>query len=392
MRRRARSVRASVLGGIATALTGSAVLVGLGAGAAPSDLPDLVPQLPLGQTNVNDRWVDTHEIRGRTLFRFDTVINNFGSGAFEVYRDAAGTTYQRVWSGGDPLATGTPKAFPAGAPPAEDIPLAGGGIGQPNAMRYSDAFGHKHVHSQRIAAYDLLDRKGAVVREAAKNLAGFCLYDSWGPPRSGAPARYLDTYGDGGLPCAAGEPGYAGFLRMGIQRDWGDFYRSQLYDQWVDVTDVRPGTYRLRATVDPDGLYAESDEGDNVVVDPAVVIPGVVVRSRAVATPPGVALAVRLSGRVVGAGVKSRRTRCSDDQTRLASCMTTADPRALAFVVRRLPKGSGTVRVVHRRAIYRPPPGFTGTVRFTYTARDSRGLVSAPARVTVRVGGPRAAR
>src|SRR5680860_355134 len=117
---RRRTVRTLVLGGMTSALLGCGALVGLGTAAAPADKPDLTPRLPLGQTNVNDRWVDTQAIPGRTLFRFDTVIMNVGYGAFEVYRDAGGSTYQRIWQGGDPLTEGTPKAFPSGAPPSED--------------------------------------------------------------------------------------------------------------------------------------------------------------------------------------------------------------------------------------------------------------------------------
>ena len=66
-----------------SALVGCGALVGFGTAAAPSDEPDPKPRLPLGQTNVNDRWVDTQAIPGRTLFRFDTVIMNVGYGAFE---------------------------------------------------------------------------------------------------------------------------------------------------------------------------------------------------------------------------------------------------------------------------------------------------------------------
>ena len=144
MLRRRRTVRTLVLGGISSALLGCGALVGLGTAAAPRDEPDLTPLLPLGQTNVNDRWVDTVAIPGRTLFRFDTVIKNIGYGAFEVYRSGSGVTYQRIWSGGDPSGTGTAKSFPGGAPSYEDVPLASGAPGQPNALRYSPAFGHEY--------------------------------------------------------------------------------------------------------------------------------------------------------------------------------------------------------------------------------------------------------
>jgi hypothetical protein len=372
------------------ALAGCGALVGLGAAAAPADTPDLAPLLPTGLSNVNDRWVDTRQIPGRTLYRFDTVILNVGGGAFEVYRDAAGTTYQRIWNGGDPGGIGSPKSFPSGAPGAEDRPLGSGGAGQPNALRYSSAYGHDHFHSQRIASYTLLTPAGAPVVEAAKNYAGFCLYDSWGPPASGAPARYPAGTGANGA-CASGQPGYTGLLRMGIQADWGDFYGSQLYDQWVDVTGVTPGTYRLRATVDPDGLYQESNEANNTVEAASVTIPGVVASPASVATPTGSAAAVPLSASVVGASVKTRKSDCTDAQTTLASCMATASGTAVTLAVAQPPAGRGAVTLKGTTATYTPPAGFSGTTTFTYTGTDSRGLVSAPATVTVRVGAAAAA-
>ncbi len=382
---RRRDIRRTVLGGMAAAVVGCAALVGLGAAAAPADEPNLQPLLPTGQSNVNDRWVDTRVAPGRTLYRFDTVILNAGSGAFEVYRDASGTTFQRIWKGGDPGGDGTTKSFPAGAPEFQDIPVASGGNGQPNTLRYSPAYGHEHFHSQRIAAYALLGADGAPVSEASKNLAGFCLYDSWGPPASGAPTRYPGAYPGGAHPCAGGEPAYAGLLRMGIQRNWGDFYGSQLTDQWVDVTDVTPGSHRLRATVDPDGLYTESDDTDNTITA-NVVIPGVVAAARTASTAAGAAVSVPLSATVIGPGVKSRLPTCQETETGKASCMTTATPGAATLAVQQPGAGQGSVRLAGTTAVYTPPAGFTGTATFTYTGTDSRGLTSRAATVTVKVG------
>jgi Lysyl oxidase/Bacterial Ig domain len=381
---RPRAIRRTVLGAMAAAVVGCGLLVGLGSAAAPADEPNLQPLLPTNLSNANDRWVDTKEVPGRTLFRFDTVILNAGSGAFEVYRDASGNTYQRVWNGGDPGGDGTTKSFPAGAPGFQDLPIAQGADGQANELRYSAAYGHDHFHSQRIAAYTLVTTDGRPVKEASKNFAGFCLYDSWGPPASGAPTRYPGAYPGGAHPCAGGEPGYTGLLRMGIQRNWGDFYGSQLYDQWVDVTDVAPGTYRLRATVDPDNLYAESDETDNTITG-TVVVPGVVVAPHTVVTSPGAPVSVPLSATVVGAGVRSRLPGCAEDDTGKPSCMTTATPGAATLAVQQPPARQGSVKLSGSTAVYTPPAGFTGTATFTYTGSDSRGLTSKPATVTVKV-------
>ena len=66
----------------------------------------------------------------------------------------------------------------------------------------------------------------------------------------------------------------------------GDFYGSQLWDQWVDVTDVTPGTYRLYASADPQNIYEESNEGNNASDPVDVVIPGVIAGAKSVSTAP----------------------------------------------------------------------------------------------------------
>jgi hypothetical protein len=372
----ASRIRRVVLGSLVVSGAGLGALVAAGIGAPAGDLPDLAALLPDREGTPVARWVDTQEIPGRTLYRFDSVILNQGPGALEVYRSPAGTTFQRTWSGGVPGGAGTAKTFPPGTS-SGDRPIALGGAGQQNALRYSAAAGHEHFHSQRIAAYELRTTGGAPVAAAAKNLAGFCLFDSWGDA-----ATRASYYPTDGTSCARGEANYTGFLRMGISPGWGDLYASQLYDQWVDVTGVTPGTYRLVGTVDPENLYEESNEGNNTSAPVEVVVPGVIAPPRNVATPPGQPVDIPLAGSVVGASVKSRRTKECDTQQ--ASCMATAAAGPASFAVATQP-GSGTAALNGSKVRYTPPRGFRGTVRFSYTASDSRGLTSAPARVTVEV-------
>ena len=49
----------------------------------------------------------------------------------------------------------------------------------------------------------------------------------------------------------------------GISRGWRDFYPGDLPFQWIDVSDVVPGRYRLGGEVDPDNFVAESNEANN---------------------------------------------------------------------------------------------------------------------------------
>ena len=50
---------------------------------------------------------------------------------------------------------------------------------------------------------------------------------------------------------------------QGIQAGWSDVYERNLDCQYIDVTDVPPGTYRLEAEVNLNHGIAESDYGDN---------------------------------------------------------------------------------------------------------------------------------
>jgi hypothetical protein len=359
-----RRIRAAVLGSFVLSTAGLGAIVAVGVGAPDADRPDLTALLPgEGTLNPNARWIDTTEIAGRTLYRFDSVILNNGPGALEVIRKS-GTTYQRTWAGGTPGTVAT------------DRPLALGGPGQQNALRYSAATGHNHFHSQRIAAYELRTTSGAPVASSAKNLAGFCLYDSWGDE---PPTQY---YPPDGTSCKQGEPDYSGDLSMGISAGWGDFYASQLWDQWVDVTDVTPGTYRLYATADPQNFYEESNDSNNSSEPVDVVIPGVIVDAKSVATGAGQAIDIPLTGTVVGPSVKSRKTPGCD--TLSPACMTTAASAVASWSVSTPTTGTATRTGATVR--YTPPAGFSGTATLTYTGTDSRGLTSKAATVTVQVG------
>jgi hypothetical protein len=352
---------------------GLGALVAAGTGAPSSDLPDLTAQLPDARTgSPNARWVDTLEIPGRTLFRFDSVIHNEGPGVFEVTR-VGGTTYQRTWGGGLPPGVGTAKTVPSGGSPALRA-LASGGAGQPNALQYSYATGHHHFHSQRIAAYELQTTAGAPVRAAAKNLAGFCLYDSWG--NGGG-----QFYPNDNTSCARDEDRYTGDLRMGISPGWGDLYNSQLWDQWVDVTDVTPGEYRLAATVNPQGIYEERDQGNNSASVP-VTIPGVIVSAKSLATNVGQAVDIPLTGQVIGKDVRSRRN-ITCDTTFDAGCMVPATGSVASWTVSA--PTAGQVSRTGATVRYTPPAGYNGVATFTYTGTDSRGLTSKPATVTITV-------
>jgi hypothetical protein len=50
---------------------------------------------------------------------------------------------------------------------------------------------------------------------------------------------------------------------MGLSVGWGDVYAWDLPDQYVEVTDLAPGQYRLLAVADPSGWFAEQSDTNN---------------------------------------------------------------------------------------------------------------------------------
>ncbi|KAG1929269.1 protein-lysine 6-oxidase preproprotein [Pimephales promelas] len=105
---------------------------------------------------------------------------------------------------------------------------------------------HQHYHSMdAFSNYDLLDiGTGRKVAEGHK--ASFCLEDTGCDP--GFRRRYACTAHTQGL-----SPGCH------------DTYAANIDCQWIDITDVAPGNYILKVTVNPDYLVPESDFSNNVV-------------------------------------------------------------------------------------------------------------------------------
>ena len=103
---------------------------------------------------------------------------------------------------------------------------------------------HNHWHYAGYAKYDLFDMEGAFIPVGFKN--GFCVMD---------------------LECSGGGSFQYGCSNMGITAGCGDIYSSGLSCQWIDVTDVADGQYRLVVRVnwdyDPDALGRYETNTDN---------------------------------------------------------------------------------------------------------------------------------
>ncbi|MDQ3823089.1 MAG: lysyl oxidase family protein, partial [Actinomycetota bacterium] len=333
-------------------------------------------------TQVAPVYVDAYSLPGRLLYRFDAVISNRG-GTLDLWGNpAAGVVHQVVWRGGVPAQVPDPNYFaPHPAATVTDRTALGA------RLVYVTHGGHDHWHLLHAARYELVVPGGAT----RDSKAGFCLVDTYDVPA----AQAFFVYGIVGVGpftwCKAGEPG-ARFVRMGITAGVGDVYRSQLADQWVDVTGVAPGAYTLRATVNPLGYISETNTSNNVVSETRTV-PGVrasPVRARAVS---GRTSSFQLSATVIAPEIPARASAACQPTPAAHDCYLPAtESGPLEFRLDTPPAhGSVELSAPQGRAVtasYTPEPGYSGSDGFTYVATDARRLTSPPARVELSVVPP----
>ena len=199
-------------------------------------LPDL------GMARFNNISIDNSSMFGKRLLRFDATIVNVGGGPFELRGQRADTNSpwtvrQRIYnSDGSYGDVDTPAT------------LIWGGDG------------HNHWHVNNLESYEL-DRLDNGVKVGTGAKSGFCFFDSVryrltlpGAPQS---AQYTSSNS-----CAWGNQSALEAM-LGLSIGWGDLYSHTLPDQYIDITGLTAGRYRLKGTADPSGWFTEGATSNN---------------------------------------------------------------------------------------------------------------------------------
>jgi lysyl oxidase len=317
--------------------------------------PDLVADPP-GLDHPRDVLIDTGAVPGSRLLRFDGWIHNTGPGCLHLIgtgnqNGLMTSVAQRLYQ------PGACDSFGAHT----DVPLGNG-----SQMKYETNDSHEHFHFMAAARYSLWDE--AITREVAPaSKVGFCLLDSqnvdglvpWGV----FPEEWSHH-------CSSHDPSTAS-AQMGLSPGWRDIYEYWLKLQWVDISDVPPGVYRVGAQMDPENRIIEANETNPPAFSAPIAIPGYLARP------------------------SRRRVRARGRSTvRLRARAVGGSEGGVEFAVVRKPKHGRLSRRPGRwfegnSITYRPRRGYHGRDSFTFAARDDAFPRNPPAaKVTLRI--PRA--
>jgi hypothetical protein len=199
-------------------------------------LPDLIPL---------EEHLEDYELQAaddRVLLRFPTAIANVGDGPIEIFGERREDQVDRMHAS---------QVFYDGKKErVAELPIG--------EFEYHEE--HDHWHLLNVAVYRLRDKQGKVV--AASEKVSFCLFDDTliRPDLKDAPRRPKYAF------CPSNRA--LRTIRAGVSVGWADIYGKHLEGQWIDVTDIPPGEYRLEVEVDPDSHLIEKTRKNNIASVP----------------------------------------------------------------------------------------------------------------------------
>jgi hypothetical protein len=192
----------------------------------------------------------------QTCLRFDQIIANRGAGPIEITYDV-----------------------PTGATPSADMPFPvsqrvyqsdGSFIDRPGGtVTYHGIHQHYHYSSFANALLWRSDRRGAKLGDepvTASHKVSFCMadirIDAWGEKGDG-PRKYYAP--DCLFPNSS--DGVTDHYLQGVNNGWADVYDWYIPDQYIEVSGVSSGYYRLEFCADPFNEIEEEREDNNCVVN-----------------------------------------------------------------------------------------------------------------------------
>ena len=180
---------------------------------------------------------------GTKRLRFTTIVANIGQGPFRIY----GYDEDGVAKIGDDLLVRQQILQSDGSWVTRDTA----------ATMYWSGDGHNHFHVKGLTLARIQTLDGQTLRAIRK--IGFCFLDSyWYGSTAGT------TFDAAHHVCM---PAPNGRVPMGVSVRWADVYRSTIAHQWIDITGVPNGEYRIKVNADPPdpsgGLFRESNETNN---------------------------------------------------------------------------------------------------------------------------------
>ena len=310
-------------------------------------LPDLVSDPPTRSGLVSVEVApDGTEL---LALRFEGYVTNLGYGPLDLsgnpqLSDPADLTSHDVWQ----------RALTASGDWVQ--------LTQP-PVRYETADTHNHFHLMGVMAYSLWDETGTLQIRPSEKI-GFCLVDTEHLSARHAQSS-VQRYEQSELEnCMRNKPD-AQYLRMGVSAGWRDIYHRDMVFQWVDVSDVTPGVYRIGVQADPNDIVVESDETNNGVALSEVVssVPGYVAESQVVKARPGETVDIELTFRRYGSPDRRahRIVAAASHGT-----LTTEDNFRVTYS-----SGMEHSAFYSKTVQYTPQADFVGVDTFTFIAFDS---------------------
>jgi hypothetical protein len=207
--------------------------------AGRSGVVDLLPDLRMAPLYGIDLQTT---MAGRTRLRFGTIGWNLGDGPIEARgrRIARGDLVMRV----------TQRIYNSASGHRDRI--------TPAVMIYETGDHHDHWHVRQFTVVQMYKRGVPGGNVYGLRKIGYCLIDAAridNPPPHSPDQRvyWSDPCGDRA----------STRVRTGLSVGYGDDYPPNYAHQWMDITGLAPGLYRICTTIDPLDEFLEKNERNN---------------------------------------------------------------------------------------------------------------------------------